>query len=121
MACNQNKFKFEMNFHHWHILQIKFCKGNEWMHHHFVGANTTINKSTLLNYIRTNVMIINKYNLIVCRSLLYLQSDDLAVALNKFRALKSLDLSGHETTLGVLSAIFKHVLKSDPMPYWRYE
>jgi hypothetical protein len=41
---------------------------------------------------------------------LHRQSEDLTVALNKFCALKSLDLSGHETTPGVLSDIFKHVL-----------
>jgi hypothetical protein len=45
------------------------------------------------------------------------QSEDLAVALNKFRALKSLDLSSHKTTPGVLSAIFKVVL----MPPFRLE
>jgi hypothetical protein len=43
------------------VLQRQWVDGS-----HFVGANTTINKSTLLNYIRTNVIIINKYNLIVC-------------------------------------------------------
>jgi Ran GTPase-activating protein (RanGAP) involved in mRNA processing and transport len=35
------------------------------------------------------------------------QPEDLAVALNGFRALKSLDLSRHRTKPGVLSAIFK--------------
>jgi hypothetical protein len=48
---------------------------------------------------------------------LHRQSEDLAVALNKFRALKSLDLSGHTTTPEALIAIFKQVL----MPPFRLE
>jgi Ran GTPase-activating protein (RanGAP) involved in mRNA processing and transport len=50
-------------------------------------------------------------------SMYHRQSEDLAVALNKFRALKSLNLSRREITPEVLSAIFKVVL----MPPFKLE